>query len=416
MIKILKLIVLFSLAAIEYSLEIHGVSTYITEFAAAALALCTLFSLLQNGWKRQQIPVLICAAWLIYGIGMLIVLTVHNTENPAEIIKYMIILAIAAAIFFSFYVDDNFRPMWKTYCNVLIALGVIVVLVGIGETYFNTEFPKRFNSIIWGKSNRMTSRFLLLIPLTYFRAKSENEFYYIPFYLLITGIVMTVSRAGIIVLFVFFAFNARSLLSKRNILKTFIGFLFVFTVNYAVGIIPSIIYRCQVLIGQVNFRITENLNGIASGIAGDNVQSSISRLTLWKTALRDFTNNIVFGIGVDKYRTYYMSSRGRVHEINAHNWILQVLAETGVIGFIATVFFIVCIFTAYRKVYKALVNNGNKAAACAVLGGAWSLILFLLHNLMEASANSLMFGFGGVSVFIVIIMAITLGIKQDSDY
>ena len=100
----------------------------------------------------------------------------------------------------------------------------------------------------------------------------------------------------------------------------------------------------------------------------DNVSNG--RLELWGQALNSFGNNPLFGIGLKKI----FSLIG----MDVHNTYLQILAETGIIGF---VFFILGLIQILKKSVKKVKNvfaTTIDGVRRSVVGTGFSLMLFLL--------------------------------------
>lgn len=76
-------------------------------------------------------------------------------------------------------------------------------------------------------------------------------------------------------------------------------------------------------------RYVASINGF---INGDDVSSGRSRLYAWAVQL--FLRNPIFGIGWGKYRTTVVGNATLVKALDTHNVYLQLLCETGIIGFI----------------------------------------------------------------------------------
>ena len=76
-------------------------------------------------------------------------------------------------------------------------------------------------------------------------------------------------------------------------------------------------------------RISETVKGLFTGADITN-----NRLPLYALALRLFSVNPIFGVGWGQFRVMSVGAVTESSELDAHNIYLQLLAETGVIGFI----------------------------------------------------------------------------------
>jgi O-antigen ligase len=107
----------------------------------------------------------------------------------------------------------------------------------------------------------------------------------------------------------------------------------------------------------------------------------------------------------------------KVSEVNAHNWILHLLAEVGIIGFAATLVLIIVFIKVFISKYNSCKSNNDLNSSVKLRIGLWTFILFLVHNLVEASANSLMFGYANVAILLIIILGICIGgVNRAVDY
>ncbi len=99
------------------------------------------------------------------------------------------------------------------------------------------------------------------------------------------------------------------------------------------------------------------LDTIAGVINGEDVTTGRTRLYLW--ALELFRRNPIFGIGWGRYRTTVVGNVTLVKDFETHNIYLQLLAETGIIGFIAFVTTFLIFWNTTRIAYCKCVQNNN---------------------------------------------------------
>ncbi len=100
------------------------------------------------------------------------------------------------------------------------------------------------------------------------------------------------------------------------------------------------------------------------------------RETLWRNAWNEFLMNPVFGIGIDSYAAKY--------GMDAHNIYLQVLCETGIVGFVAFMTFVASNFIFALKIcFKNNLNGNIKMLAY------FSLLMQGLFLLWGLSGNTL---------------------------
>ena len=403
--EFLKKLALVSLLFIEIQYRVLGVNLSLVEVLIAVTFIVMIFKINdKRDFFQSVIKDRLLRAYAVYLVIFLIILIYQFYNSPINIIKYLVIIIFGFAAFFCFYISDNNEKNYYKFFNVILIVAVFVILFGIFEVINYKDTPLRFDSIFWGISNRMASRFLLLIPISFFLAKYKNRYYYIPFYILILGIVMTVSRGAIVVLLCFLLINIKDFFKRKNILNTIMGFSIISLLCYKLGILSSLFYRSSVLENQLSEEVKRNaLNALSNGSA-----SSISRIELWKHAWQLFIQSPIMGNGMDKYAYSYLYYGEKVFEVNAHNWVLHILAEVGVVGLIATLILIIFIAKKLYKNYISSKATNNMDSLIKSKIGIWVMILFLGHNLAEASINSVMFGYGSVTILFIIIIGICL--------
>lgn len=413
--KWLKLITLILLLFIEKQSRVLGINISAVEIFAGILFLFIVVKIIREKISLREMfsDRRLIISYGIYFLGIVMLIIYHNTGNMFSIFKYIMSVIIAVMVYFDFYFQVNDEESWQFYFTIFILMSCFVTLYGIYEVSNITYMPKRFDSYFWGISNRMTSRFLIILPMAFFLAKYKDRRYYVLFYIMVLGIFMTVSRGGIVVLFVFLVFNIKDFILRKNILKTICGFSIIAAIMYALGLLQSLFFRSNILEKQLKYQATHRINGEIVKNSGDAASYSITRFTMWKRAFQEFIQKPLFGIGIDKYRYYYPAKSNRQPEINVHNWILELLCEVGVAGLIVTLCLIIAFYILIIRRYRYAVKYGDVNMKILSLVAFWSLSLFLLHNLVEASANSLMFSYGGVSTFIICVLGITLGYKKD---
>ena len=112
--------------------------------------------------------------------------------------------------------------------------------------------------------------------------------------------------------------------------------------------------------------------------------STINRLKMWQLALELFMKHPVIGIGWEGFKyQYYVNigaqSSGAYEYLDAHNVYLQVLAETGITGF---VLYCYCVFSTFITTLKLLRSKARilrDADKIAVLYAFMYQIYYILY-------------------------------------
>lgn len=116
-------------------------------------------------------------------------------------------------------------------------------------------------------------------------------------------------------------------------------------------------------------------NARMATVADKSYQSNSERILMWNSAWKMFNDNPIAGVGLgqyaEKYQTEYISpeakERGQGH---AHNNFLQLLAETGLIGFLSFCFMFGAIIFNTLKDWRKYYNTAALmffAATCGIL-------------------------------------------------
>jgi putative inorganic carbon (hco3(-)) transporter len=113
--------------------------------------------------------------------------------------------------------------------------------------------------------------------------------------------------------------------------------------------------------------------------------TSISRLALWNAAGAMFVQHPVLGVGYGNYRSLYSDyiPGAAPNELDAHNMYLQMLSETGVIGFLA--FSVLLVGLAIAAIKAARNPDPLYRLAGIAMGGA--LVATLTHGMVDYLFN-----------------------------
>ena len=159
------------------------------------------------------------------------------------------------------------------------------------------------------------------------------------------------------------SFVALVMTSKRGVLvwsMLAIAIAYIFMEKGKIGNIFKIVMVALVLLGVLsmlaeNVEFVNNLFERFKVVGSDEDNSSEQRFVMWQLALSAFAENPVFGIGFWKYRELYNANLSAIYDktglhtsIDAHNVYIQVLCETGIVGFV--IYISAIIFLLYRTI------------------------------------------------------------------
>lgn len=112
--------------------------------------------------------------------------------------------------------------------------------------------------------------------------------------------------------------------------------------------------------------------------------SSVYRWQIWQGAIKVIQSHWIFGVGLGNFSTalgHFLPVKS-FQVLHAHNTYLHILAETGVVGFLAaSAFFGHTSYTAY-KIYA---TSANQEVANLALGILVALIGLLVHGMVDAT-------------------------------
>jgi len=106
--------------------------------------------------------------------------------------------------------------------------------------------------------------------------------------------------------------------------------------------------------------------------------SALSRFILWQQALTSFKDNIITGVGVGSFFYLPMSLNMSI----AHNQLLNMLAETGLIGGLG---YIILIYLIFRTLIRTYIKERKRGSVRATYTGSLiaSWIGFVFHNIFD---------------------------------
>lgn len=118
------------------------------------------------------------------------------------------------------------------------------------------------------------------------------------------------------------------------------------------------------------------------GEIGEGLSATVSRLDLWRAAFMMWQERPLFGVGPDNFRLLYGQYLGYDSWYlgnHANNLYLELLATTGLIGFLAFISFVLTLAHSFWKQYRRLKPSSN----LLVLGLGGSLLAFFVHGMLD---------------------------------
>ena len=364
------------------------------EMAFMALALLSVL------WSESKLDTL-GSAGLWWGMFLVQVMIYNLANTRAKIDRILRLITLSAAA-------NGTVGMIQIITHLLHKLGYIgkeFVLVtpfykGLDKAVYSwLPFNIRTNTFsnrasgFYSNPNLLAAYMLVAYPISIYQflnAKSRKEkiFYFFMNLLISAGISSTMTRAGCIFALFGWVFMFIILVKRhwKELLRIFIP-----TVTI---IVPSILTRY----GIISF-------GHGGG-GSEAKKSSLSHFQIWESVWDYITNSIrVFigglGFGCESTGAFLLETY-KLNKPHAHNFILEIWAELGIIGLVLLVTIVLC---AFGKLLEINANNGKKfdLVFCVFT----SLMLLLLFGLTDFIFNS-----PKQIILFMIILGLTQAISQ----
>jgi len=283
------------------------------------------------------------------------------------------------SIFYNFFGYGGILVTWfLAYCagrsldagrrtfalNTLFAVGTIAAVYGILQACgIEPVWARGYNAGVistFGNPNFLSGFLLLLVfPLIYFSLQNTKQKYFYAAALLICGMFIVISGArssmaalalGVIGIFFYKPLRAVIFKNKKRVLVFLLLFVFVFL------ILPS---KSKSVLNSKTAEQVKIMRGDKTP------QSYAQRKMLWAAAAKIFVSEPLAGRGFGNYYLYYGFEQGkmlfdnpalqvyRVQSYNAHNFILQLAAESGILGLAAFTALAYAFFYYLRRYFKS---------------------------------------------------------------
>ena len=303
---------------------------------------------------------------LVFGILFIIWIYLSNPDAAWSGIDRNWVLTFIQLWVLMFLVGELLDTPKKQQVVMLIFSGVTIVsafyAVTLGEIAEDALSSARVSGLATNANEAARYFVVAMVFLSYLRTQTKTPF--LRFLalggILITflGVFFTVSRSGILLLF-----GAQGLIIfLQPQLKQKTGLTLVFVVGFIIiGFLSDNIFN---IIGDIFPTIIEGTDTMGL------------RYNLWKAGWQMWLDHPVRGVGIGMYQhsmgSYILNLVGPVRvDLVAHNTFVQVLSETGIIGFIL---FMLMVFNALKNFWNAKFKDDLEAFS---LRNVW-LIVFLV--------------------------------------
>jgi O-antigen ligase len=330
----------------------------------------------------MYIPALVFAAVIVVQI------VAGRTVTPyATLIEGLKYVALGIVFFVSDQVMRSGRAR-KQFLHILLAFGVFVSLLALVQQFAGAPKIYWFRATVWpfygpyANHNHYAGMMEMLIAIPFVLALTSELRREFVLLLIAAGIfmastlVLSRSRGGMIAFAIqILLWSGYLLRNNQRKVRLMIG---------TAGVLVMIVLMLYSLGGSAVFEHLGTLRQpMAESVSGN-------RLTILKDTLHMAGQRPILGWGLNSFETAYPQFRSFATQsiVNfAHNDYAQLLAETGVVGFLAVMVFLgMMYFRGIRAIVQDSANR-NPAAAVALLGCSGLLVHSLVDFNMHITAN-----------------------------
>lgn len=298
----------------------------------------------------------------IFAFILNIVLLIFLTSTPTANVIFARIMALCAFIHLVFTILVEIMPV-----------GIIneIFKIILGSDYWtNWDWRVQQNSNV-GITTQPGNNALYLTTLLAFcvahlmttnKKNKKTIYWWICLILTVIGIISTTKRAPLVfnafsIYAVYMIYNRRRI-NFNKIIKVF----------------------AVIIVGLILFFIIYKNTDVFSGVIAKNSYLAISndisngRISLWNYALEQFNNNPIFGVGL---KTTY-----DVLGLDVHNVYIQLLAETGIVGFTIFLFALLILVVNSIKNIRYLIYCNEDSVKRSVIMGMYLTIYLISYGLV----------------------------------
>lgn len=382
-IPILEILLIILISLVAFSGSIEPLVQRRDLIYIAMLGIMVLMVLLRK--EKIKIGNILQLQWLFILIFLVfnLIYTIDRSKLFTVILQYVV---------FTFLIIINFKESFyeifqKIFLFICTILGIIVIITVFNNTFVTDNFSFLYSDFsIKAMTGRTESNAypgllgevaysafamnigIALIISKYFAGKKLSIFNWIQLLIFIIGVMLSFKRS--LLLIPVFATIFLFLVSSTNKkLKKGLTFLVI-----AIGIVIAVINifpETLDTIGRLGNEDSKN-----SGLNG--------REELWGYAFDMFKESPILGLGFSSY-TKYCYMQGFQWDYLTHNIYIELLGETGIIGFVLFIGLFILLFMKTLKVLKMLKNKDDISLVNFSL---FIQIVFLIYGL---SGNPLYF-------------------------
>jgi O-antigen ligase len=298
----------------------------------------------------------------------------------------LLVLILFFVLFCSFVNTDQRR---QTVVNVVIVMASVIALIGIGQSYLGKVIWPRANAGYgpFVNRNHFAGFCVMAVGLAGARVllrtvQRERMALHICYLIIMcSGIVLCASRGGFLALVGVIFFLAMISVGGRKDVES--GKERSLKMRFAATAILLVVMAVGAMFITSSDDLMQRFANIqAETEVGETPDMKFSRSELWQNTSKMIKDHPILGVGLGAYQFVYPrydQSSGILRAEQAHNDYLHIIAETGVIGLILTISFIVILF---GKGF-ALMQTKNKRRSAVILGSLAGCFGIAIHSFVD---------------------------------
>ncbi|MDZ7288507.1 MAG: O-antigen ligase family protein [candidate division KSB1 bacterium] len=386
-IRLWSLILLMPFVYSGIGIELKGFGIF--DLYAGLFILLFVLRKCREGLRFDRVPALGWTAIMFIAFMPSLLNTVNYRTSIIGFLRFLYPIMLAWALYETVLPQRSIKLV-KSILHLFVIETVLIGLYGIYDAYAHrsllSAFIGRIQFGLFPEVNYYASYLMLAVPLTYAlllaeKGRRRKWFFLSALVCLFFAIVLTVSRSAMVaMLIVFIVFTFYMFRKLSGIKKLF-----------SIGLLAILLTMVGLMVftetGRKTVDVIALVHRVQSAFSGRDV-SFKQRLTILEIATRMVADHPVIGVGFGTFeQTFNDYQRGNFSTQSArsaHNTPLRMLAETGIIGFLAGAIFIVSLF---RYLFSALRAVTSPYWKTTLFGLIMSLLSFLLLSLALDQLN-----------------------------
>lgn len=338
-------------------------------------------------------------------------------------------------LFYAFISNIN-KNQLKAILSSLLLSALLISLYAIPEHFNHSPscwlITQKFDTNCWsennnpryrvfatfGQPNWLAAFLIAIIPLSISRLLKKKKLIDYLYSLLVliassTALLFTKSRSGLLGLAIGLGFYAliKILTDKKQRLVNFLKLSGIGMIMIALALAfgTPLTPKLSDLIGNKQVVIAPTIEVSEGGTPSEEI-----RKIVWQGAIRVWQRYPIFGSGVETFAYSYYLDRPVAHNLvsewdflynKAHNELLNLLANSGLVGLLSYLSLIIAVF--YLGI-KSLFHAQHRDETLALLAGILAVFVSNFFGFSTVVSNLLLFGF-----FAMIILQINLEEKEN---